>query len=153
MNTTFPSTRGFCCAVSTHWLGCRTNRQLFLNAELWGRSTDVPWAVIFPNAGNVPRHPSQLYEFALEGVLLFIILWLYSAKKRPVGAVSGLFLLGYGSFRFIVEYFREPDAHIGLYQMGLSQGQLLCLPMIALGIGLIVRAYMRGKDHVEQQKI
>jgi len=108
---------------------------------------------IFPNAGHVPRHPSQLYEFALEGVLLFIILWLFSAKKRPVGAVSGLFLLGYGTFRFIVEYFREPDAHIGLYQMGLSQGQLLCLPMIALGIGLIVRAYMRGKDHVEQQKI
>ncbi len=94
-----------------------------------------------------------VYEFALEGVLLFIILWLYSAKKRPVGAVSGLFLLGYGTFRFIVEYFREPDAHIGLYQMGLSQGQLLCLPMIALGIGLLVRAYMRGKDHVEQQKI
>jgi phosphatidylglycerol:prolipoprotein diacylglycerol transferase len=81
------------------------------------------------------------------------MLWLFSAKKRPVGAVSGLFLLGYGSFRFIVEYFREPDAHIGLYQMGLSQGQLLCLPMIALGIGLIVRAYMRGKDRVEQQKI
>ncbi len=113
----------------------------FLNAELWGRTTDVPWAIIFPGAGGAPRHPSQLYEFALEGVVLFVILWLYSAKPRPVGAVSGLFLLGYGSFRFIVEYFREPDAHIGLYQMGLSQGQLLCLPMIALGLWLLVRAY------------
>jgi len=122
----------------------------FLNAELWGRTTDVPWAIIFPNAGNVPRHPSQLYEFALEGVLLFVILWLYSAKPRPVGAVSGVFLLGYGSFRFIVEYFREPDAHIGLYQMGLSQGQLLCLPMIALGIGLLVRAYTRQQQQIKQ---
>jgi len=125
----------------------------FLNAELWGRTTDVPWAVIFPSAGNVPRLPSQLYEFALEGVLLFVILWLFSAKKRPVGAVSGLFLLGYGSFRFIVEFFREPDAHIGLYQMGLSQGQLLCLPMIALGLGLIVRAYMGTKNKDKTKKI
>ena len=82
-----------------------------------------------------------------------MILWLFSAKKRPVGAVSGLFLLGYGSFRFTVEYFREPDAHIGLYQMGLSQGQLLCLPMIALGIGLMVRAYMRGTDRIKSEKI
>ncbi len=120
----------------------------FLNAELWGRTTDVPWAIIFPGAGGEPRHPSQLYEFALEGVVLFIILWLYSAKPRPVGAVSGLFLLGYGSFRFIVEYFREPDAHIGLYQMGLSQGQLLCLPMIALGIWLMARAYRQGATTV-----
>lgn len=120
----------------------------FLNAELWGRTTDVPWAIIFPGAGGEPRHPSQLYEFALEGVLLFIILWLYSAKPRPVGAVSGLFLLGYGSFRFIVEYFREPDAHIGLYQMGLSQGQLLCLPMIVLGLWLLFRAYRQGAKPV-----
>ncbi|WP_414829701.1 prolipoprotein diacylglyceryl transferase [Alteromonas sp. H39] len=120
----------------------------FLNAELWGRTTDVPWAIIFPGAGGEPRHPSQLYEFALEGVLLFVILWLYSAKPRPVGAVSGLFLLGYGSFRFIVEYFREPDAHIGLYQMGLSQGQLLCLPMIVLGVWLIIRAYRQDAKTV-----
>lgn len=115
----------------------------FLNAELWGRTTDVPWAVIFPNAGNEPRHPSQLYEFALEGVVLFVILWMYSAKPRPVGAVGGVFLLGYGSFRFIIEFFREPDAHIGLYQLGLSQGQLLCLPMILLGLILLLRAYKR----------
>lgn len=120
----------------------------FLNAELWGRTTDVPWAIIFPGAGGEPRHPSQLYEFALEGVVLFIILWLYSARPRPVGAVSGLFLLGYGSFRFVVEYFREPDAHIGLYQMGLSQGQLLCLPMIVLGLWLIFRAYRQGAKTV-----
>ena len=124
----------------------------FLNAELWGRTTDVPWAIIFPNAGSVPRHPSQLYEFALEGVVLFVILWLFSAKKRPVGATSGLFLLGYGSFRFFVEYFREPDAHIGLYQLGFSQGQLLCLPMIALGLALIIRAYTRSSTQVEQTK-
>lgn len=115
----------------------------FLNAELWGRTTDVPWAVIFPNAGNEPRHPSQLYEFALEGVVLFVILWMYSAKPRPVGAVGGVFLLGYGAFRFIIEFFREPDAHIGLYQLGLSQGQLLCLPMILLGLILLLRAYKR----------
>lgn len=113
----------------------------FLNAELWGRPTDVPWAIIFPGAGDEPRHPSQLYEFALEGVLLFIILWLFSAKPRPTGAVSGLFLLGYGCFRFFVEYFREPDQHIGLYSVGLSQGQLLCIPMIVLGVGLMVWAY------------
>ncbi|NVK55203.1 MAG: prolipoprotein diacylglyceryl transferase [Alteromonadaceae bacterium] len=113
----------------------------FLNAELWGRPTDVPWAIIFPGAGPMPRHPSQLYEFALEGVLLFIILWLYSARPRPTGAVGGLFLIGYGLFRFIVEFYREPDAHIGLYQIGLSQGQLLCVPMIILGAGLMAYAY------------
>ena len=115
----------------------------FLNAELWGRTTDVPWAIIFPGAGPQPRHPSQLYEFALEGVLLFIILWLYSARPRPTGAVGGLFLMGYGAFRFIVEFYREPDAHIGLYQVGLSQGQLLCIPMILGGLGLMVYAYKK----------
>ncbi|WP_296043909.1 prolipoprotein diacylglyceryl transferase [uncultured Alteromonas sp.] len=116
----------------------------FLNAELWGRTTDVPWAIIFPGAGPQPRHPSQLYEFALEGVLLFIILWLYSARPRPTGAVGGLFLMGYGTFRFIVEFYREPDAHIGLYQVGLSQGQLLCIPMILGGLGLILYAYKKN---------
>ncbi|MDC8833086.1 prolipoprotein diacylglyceryl transferase [Alteromonas gilva] len=113
----------------------------FLNAELWGRTTDVPWAIIFPGAGPLPRHPSQLYEFALEGVVLFVILWLYSARPRPTGAVGGLFLIGYGLFRFIVEFYREPDAHIGLYQIGLSQGQILCVPMIVLGAGLMIYAY------------
>lgn len=113
----------------------------FINAELWGRTTDVPWAMVFPGAGPLPRHPSQLYEFLLEGVVLFVLLWLFSRQARPIGAVSGLFLLGYGGFRFIVEFYREPDAHIGLYSGLMSQGQLLCLPMILIGFILIARAY------------
>jgi phosphatidylglycerol:prolipoprotein diacylglycerol transferase len=117
----------------------------FINAELWGRTTEVSWGIIFPGAGSVARHASQLYEFALEGVVLFIILWLYSSKPRPMGAVSGLFLAGYGSFRFFVEYFREPDAHIGLYSGFISQGQILSLPMIIGGIGLILWAYKKGE--------
>ena len=120
----------------------------FINAELWGRTTDVPWAVIFPGAGEQPRHPSQLYEFALEGVVLFVLLWAYSAKPRPTGAVGGLFLLGYGTFRFIVEYFREPDEHIGLYGDLISQGQILSTPMILVGLGLIIWAY---KNKPKQQ--
>jgi phosphatidylglycerol:prolipoprotein diacylglycerol transferase len=117
----------------------------FINAELWGRTTDVSWGIIFPGAGSVARHASQLYEFALEGVVLFIMLWLYSNKPRPMGAVSGMFLAGYGSFRFFVEYFREPDAHIGLYSGFISQGQILSLPMIIGGIGLMLWAYKKGK--------
>ena len=118
----------------------------FLNAELWGRSTDVPWAVVFyTDPAGLPRHPSQLYEFALEGVALFAILWLFSAKPRPRGAVGGLFLLGYGVFRFIVEYFREPDQHIGLYMDFISRGQILCLPMIIAGSLLILWAYKNPK--------
>lgn len=116
----------------------------FINGELWGRTTDVPWAFIFPNAGMEPRHPSQLYEFFLEGVVLFLILWFFSKKPRPAGAVGGMFLLGYGVFRFIVEFYREPDIHIGLYQIGLSQGQLLCIPMIIAGAGLLYFAYARS---------
>lgn len=119
----------------------------FINAELWGRTTDVSWGIIFPGAGNVARHPSQLYEFALEGVVLFFLLWLYSSKPRPTGAVSGLFLAGYGSFRFFVEYFREPDEHIGLYSGIISQGQILSLPMIIGGIALIIYAYKKGNKH------
>lgn len=119
----------------------------FINAELWGRTTDVPWAVIFPNAGPEPRHPSQLYEFALEGVLLFIILWWYSRVPRPVGAVSGLFLAGYGAFRFIVEYFRQPDAHLeNIYGGLLSQGQMLSLPMFLIGVLMIVISYKKQKS-------
>ena len=112
----------------------------FLNAELWGRTTDVPWGIIFPAAGNVARHPSQLYQFALEGVVLFTVVWWYSKKPRGAGAVGGMFLLCYGVFRFIVEFFREPDAHLGLYATGLSQGQYLSLPMVMLGAYLIYRA-------------
>lgn len=116
----------------------------FINSELWGRTTDVPWAIIFPNAGSLPRHPSQLYEFFLEGVVLFILLWVYSKKDRPVGSVAGLFLAGYGLFRFIVEYFREPDAHLqNIYGGFITQGQMLSLPMFIAGIAFIVIAYKR----------
>ncbi|MGX9418408.1 prolipoprotein diacylglyceryl transferase [Vibrio sp. RC27] len=113
----------------------------FMNGELWGRTTDVPWAFVFPNAGELPRHPSQLYEFALEGVVLFFILNWFIRKPRPVGSVSGLFLLGYGFFRFIIEYFREPDAQLGLYGDIISMGQILSLPMIIPGLLLVVWSY------------
>jgi phosphatidylglycerol:prolipoprotein diacylglycerol transferase len=109
----------------------------FINGELWGRPTDVPWAMIFPKVDNLPRHPSQLYEFALEGVLLFALLWLYARKPRPVGAVSGVFLIGYGSFRFIAEFSREPDDFLGLLSWGMSMGQWLSLPMVIAGIAML----------------
>ncbi|MGH8752360.1 MAG: prolipoprotein diacylglyceryl transferase [Burkholderiales bacterium] len=115
----------------------------FINGELWGRPTDVAWGMIFPGVDNVPRHPSQLYEFALEGILLFVILWLYSAKPRPLGAVSGLFLLCYGVFRFLVEFTREPDAFLGLLAFGLSMGQWLSLPMILAGVWMIYWSYCK----------
>jgi phosphatidylglycerol---prolipoprotein diacylglyceryl transferase len=108
----------------------------FINGELWGRVTEVPWGMVFRGAGDAPRHPSQLYQFALEGVLLFIILWWYSSKPRPRGAVSALFLIGYGVFRFVAEFAREPDTFLGYLAMGLTMGQWLCLPMIAGGIWL-----------------
>jgi phosphatidylglycerol---prolipoprotein diacylglyceryl transferase len=113
----------------------------FINGELWGRPSDLPWAMVFPQAGPIPRHPSQLYQFALEGLLLFVILWLYSAKQRPTGAVSGAFLLGYGIFRFAAEYFREPDSFLGLLAFDMSMGQWLSLPMIVAGAGLLAWAY------------
>ena len=114
----------------------------FINAELWGRVTDSPFGMVFPGAGPLPRHPSQLYEAALEGVVFFLILWLYSAKPRPRRAVSGLFLIGYGTFRFIVEFFREPDAHLGFVALDfLSMGQMLCIPMILFGALLMWLAY------------
>ena len=115
----------------------------FINAELVGRVTDVSWAMIFPNVDNLPRHPSQLYQFALEGLLLFALLWWFAATLRPRGAVSGAFLLGYGVLRFIAEFGREPDDFLGLLALGLSMGQWLSLPMIACGIGLLVWAYRK----------
>jgi phosphatidylglycerol---prolipoprotein diacylglyceryl transferase len=115
----------------------------FINAELWGRPTDVPWAVIFPSVDHQPRHPSQLYELALEGVALFVILWLFSRKPRPMGAVSGMFLLGYGLFRFLVEFTREPDSFLGFLALGLTMGQWLSLPMIVGGVIMLVWAYTR----------
>lgn len=116
----------------------------FINAELWGRPTDVPWAMIFPNVDNVPRHPSELYEFGLEGVSLFVILWWFSSRPRPRGAVSGLFLVGYGLFRFLVEFTREPDRFLGFLALGFTMGQWLSLPMIVIGVGMIIWAYSKG---------
>lgn len=114
----------------------------FINAELWGRPTDLPWAMVFPNVDRIARHPSQLYEFALEGVVLFLILWLFTLKPRPRGAASALFLIGYGVFRFGVEYTREPDGFLGLLALGFSMGQWLSLPMIVAGIGLLGWSYL-----------
>ena len=118
----------------------------FINGELWGRTTDVPWAVLFPNAGMLPRHPSQLYELLGEGIILFILLQLYKRRNPPAGNVAGLFLLGYGTARFIIEFFREPDAHLGLLSLGMSMGQWLCIPMIVAGLGLIIWGYAREKN-------
>jgi phosphatidylglycerol:prolipoprotein diacylglycerol transferase len=109
----------------------------FINGELWGRVTDVPWGMVFRGAGDAPRHPSQLYQFALEGLALFALLWWYSSKPRARGQVSGMFLLGYGVFRFIAEFAREPDAFLGFLALGLTMGQWLCLPMIAGGLALL----------------
>jgi phosphatidylglycerol:prolipoprotein diacylglycerol transferase len=113
----------------------------FINGELWGRVSDVPWAMVFPHAGAAPRHPSQLYQFALEGLLLFALLWWYSARPRPVGAISALFLIGYGVLRALAEFFREPDDFLGLLALGLSMGQWLSLPMIVVGVVMLVRAH------------
>lgn len=112
----------------------------FINGELWGRPTDLPWAMIFPQAGDqLARHPSQLYQFTGEGLLLGIGLWLYAKYPRRIGQVSGAFLLGYGMFRFLAEFAREPDRFLGTLSMGLSMGQWLSIPMILLGIYLLNR--------------
>lgn len=115
----------------------------FINGELWGRATDLPWGMVFPRGGAIIRHPSPLYEFFLEGVVLFLILWIYSMKPRPKGAVSGLFLVGYGLFRSFAECFREPDAHLGFLMGWITQGQLLSLPMILIGLLLLFWAYTK----------
>lgn len=112
----------------------------FINGELWGKVSDLPWAMVFPGAGLAPRHPTQLYEALLEGVALFAIVWIYSSRPRRRGAVSGVFALWYGLFRFAVEFVRMPDAHIGYLAFGwLTMGQLLCLPLIGLGLWLLLR--------------
>jgi phosphatidylglycerol:prolipoprotein diacylglycerol transferase len=117
----------------------------FINGELWGRAADpsLPWAMVFPHAGNVPRHPSQVYQFLMEGVLLFLILWIYGRKERKPAQVSAVFLVGYGAFRFIAEYFREPDAHLGVLAFNMTMGQWLCVPMIIGGVLLWVWAETR----------
>ena len=115
----------------------------FINGELWGRVTEVPWGIIFPAAGMLPRHPSQLYQFALEGVVLLIILNLAWRLRAPRGAVSGLFLACYGLFRFMVEFVREPDAQLGLYLNMFSMGQLLSMPMMLAGGIMLWAAFTR----------
>lgn len=116
----------------------------FIGGELVGRATDVPWGMVFPHIDNLPRHPSQLYQATLEGLVLFIILWTFSMKPRPRFAVSGMFGMFYGIFRFSVEFVRQPDAQLGFVAMDwMTMGQLLSLPMIIIGAGMIVYAYQR----------
>jgi phosphatidylglycerol:prolipoprotein diacylglycerol transferase len=116
----------------------------FINHELWGKVSDVPWAMVFRTGGPDARHPSQLYQLALEGIALFVILWWFSRGKRPAGSVSGVFLVGYGVFRFVVEFVREPDPQLGYLAFGwLTMGQVLSLPMIVIGIGLLMWAYRK----------
>lgn len=117
----------------------------FINQELWGRPADVPWAMVFPGDPlGLARHPSQLYQFAMEGVLLFFVLFWYTRSPRPHWSAAGLFLLGYGLFRSFAEFFREPDAHIGFDALGwMTRGQLLSLPMIAIGAAIMIWAYRR----------
>ena len=119
----------------------------FINGELWGRPTDVPWAMVFPNGGPIPRHPSQLYEAALEGVVLFIVLNVLvraGALKKP-GIVTGTFALGYGVARIICELFREPDAQLGFLWRGLTMGMLLCIPLMLAGIAVLTVALTRDQ--------
>jgi phosphatidylglycerol:prolipoprotein diacylglycerol transferase len=129
-----------CCAPFGLFFGRIAN---FVNGELWGRTTNVPWGIIFPDGGPDPRHPSQLYEAGLEGILLFAILaylfWRTRARYKP-GLLLGVFLIGYGAARFIVEFFREPDVQLGLLPWGLSMGQTLSLPMILVGVWFVVTA-------------
>ncbi|OTA16712.1 prolipoprotein diacylglyceryl transferase [Xenorhabdus vietnamensis] len=146
----------------------------FINGELWGRVTlDTPWAMLFPGSrsedialatansslwpilekyGVLPRHPSQLYEMVLEGIVLFIILNLFIRKPRPMGSVSGLFLIGYGAFRIIVEFFRQPDAQLGLFE-GISMGQILSIPMILMGLFMMIWAYKSPDNKTRNNKV
>ena len=142
-NSTFFQVTDFIVPVVPIGLGCGRIGN-FINGELWGAPSTLPWAMIFPGAGAMPRHPSQLYEVLLEGILLFIILWFYSAKLRPIMAVSGLFLLGYGLFRSSVEFVREPNAHIGYLAFDwVTMGMVLSLPMILFGAILLFLAHKR----------
>ena len=119
----------------------------FINQELWGHETDVPWAVYFHTAAGGARHPSQLYEAVLEGLVLFIVIWGFSSRPRRAGQVGGLFLIGYGVFRFFVEFFREPDAHLGAVAFDwMSMGQILSIPMVLLGLFLMLWAGKPNKN-------
>ena len=121
----------------------------FINGELWGRPTDLPWGMVFPFVDSQPRHPSMLYQFMLEGVVFFILLWLYSRKPRPTMAVSGMYLLLYGIFRFAVEFVRVPDAHIGYLAFDwVTMGHVLSFPMIVIGAAFLIHAYRRTDGKV-----
>jgi phosphatidylglycerol:prolipoprotein diacylglycerol transferase len=115
----------------------------FINGELWGRVTNTDYGMVFPQIDDLLRHPSQLYEFTLEGVALFFILWAYASKPRASGAIAAVFLIGYGAFRFAVEYTREPDSYLGLLSMGFSMGQWLSLPMLLIGAVLWIKVYSK----------
>lgn len=119
----------------------------FIGQELWGRPSDVPWAMVFPRDPlGLARHPSQLYQFALEGCLLFVLVFWFSQRPRPRWSVAGVFLLGYGVLRFSAEFFREPDAHIGFDALGwMTRGQLLSLPMMLLGLWMLMAAFGRAR--------
>jgi phosphatidylglycerol:prolipoprotein diacylglycerol transferase len=122
----------------------------FIGGELWGKPTEVAWGMVFPQVDQLPRHPSQLYEFALEGVALFCIVWWFSARPKPRCAVAALFAIGYGSFRFFIEFFRQPDLDIGYIAFDwLTMGQLLSAPMVLAGLLLMYFAYNR-RDAVSQ---
>ena len=117
----------------------------FINGELWGATTTLPWGMVFPTGGPEPRHPSMLYEAVLEGLVLLAILWWYGRKPRPAPSIAALFLIVYGVFRFAIEFVRVPDAHLG-YQMGttwLTRGMELCIPMILAGLFFFVLAHRR----------
>ncbi len=121
----------------------------FINGELWGRVTTVPWGMVYPNAGPYPRHPSEIYEFFLEGILLFLITWIFSSKQRPRGAVTGLFLICYGTFRIIGECFRQPDIQLGFIAFNwLTMGQLLSIPMVLIGLATMVCAYKKQEQNI-----
>ncbi len=149
-NSIFFQATDFIAPVIPVGLGCGRIGN-FINGELWGAPSSLPWAMIFPSsyAGGIPRHPAQLYEALLEGLLLFLILWFYSVKPRPMMAVSGLFLLGYGIFRSSVEFVREPDAHLGYLAFDwVTMGQVLSLPMILTGALLLFFAYRNSRDEI-----
>ena len=117
----------------------------FINAELWGRPTDLPWGMVFPGAGPEPRHPSQLYQAFLEGFVLLLLLYWLHRRKAMTGVVFFTFFLAYGAFRFLVEFFRQPDAHLGYLWGGATMGQILCLPMILFGIGGLLWLRQQGR--------
>lgn len=118
----------------------------FVNGELYGRVTDVAWGVVFPRGGAVARHPSQLYEAALEGIVLGLVLWFLATRTRALhyrGLLGGIFVAGYGAARFAVEFFREPDSQLGTLALGFTMGQWLCMPMLLIGVGAMVTAHRR----------